>query len=94
MIGSRTVVIGVGHRLDRDPGGHVVNKAELVAALMERLSALAQMAERTSAGPVRRAMGNLRVVLQGRLAQGEVDADTLHQVAEIIDEAARRIERL
>lgn len=73
---------------------HLAEHAEEVAALIQRLSALARMAERTSAGPVRRAMGNLRVVLQGRLAQGEVDADTLHQVAEIIDEAARRIERL
>jgi len=43
---------------------------------------------------VRRAMGNLRTVLQNRLVQPDVDADTLHQVSAIIDEAAQKIERL
>jgi hypothetical protein len=33
-------------------------------------------------------------VLQNRLTAEGVDADTLHDVAEILDEAARKIERL
>lgn len=73
---------------------HLVEHAEEVAALMGRLAEVGAQAERTNAGPVRRAMGNLRMVLQSRLADEGVSADTLHDVAEIIDEAARKIERL
>jgi len=69
-------------------------KAEEVAALFERLAALGAHQARTSGGPIRRAMGNLRAVLQERLAGSEVDSGTLHQIADILDEAARKIERL
>ena len=45
-------------------------------------------------GPIRRAMQNLRTVLMYRLDREDVPADTLHQAAAILDEAAQRIERL
>lgn len=69
-------------------------KAEEVEALFQRLAALGEHQARTSGGPIRRAMGNLRAVLQERLGGSEVDPETLHQVADILDEAARKIERL
>ena len=69
-------------------------KAEEVAALFQRLAELGEHHARTSGGPIRRAMGNLRAVLQERLGGSEVDPDTLHAVADILDEAARKIERL
>lgn len=69
-------------------------KAEEVAALFERLAALGEHHARTTGGPIRRAMGNLRAVLQERLAGSEVDPETLHEVAAILDEAAQKIERL
>jgi DNA-binding PadR family transcriptional regulator len=72
----------------------LAEKADEVAALFERLAALGEHHARTSGGPIRRAMGNLRAVLQERLGGSEVDADTLHAVADILDEAARKIERL
>jgi len=72
----------------------LAEKAEEVAALFERLAALGEHQARTSGGPIRRAMGNLRAVLQERLGGSEVDADTLHAVADILDDAARKIERL
>ena len=69
-------------------------KAEEVAALMARIAEMGEHRERASGGaPIRRAMGNLRAALGERLS-GEVDADTLHAVADILDEAARKIERL
>ena len=43
--------------------------------------------------PIGRAVGNLFAALRGR-AQGGFDTETVHQVAEILDEAARKIERL
>ena len=69
-------------------------KADEVAALFQRLAELGEHLARTSGGPIRRAMGNLRAVLQERLGGSEVDPETLHEVAAILDEAARKIERL
>lgn len=72
----------------------LVEKADEVAALFQRLAELGEQQARTSGGPIRRAMGNLRAVLQERLGGSEVDPETLHDVAAILDEAARKIERL
>lgn len=73
---------------------HLAENAEEVAALMARLEGLGEMRERSSRGPVRRAMGNLKTALQNRL-RGEGDnADLPHEIAAILDEAVRKIERL
>ena len=66
-------------------------KKEQVEALFARL-ALAR--ERTDGGPVRRAMRNLKTVLIDRLDREDVKAETMHQVAAILDDAAQKIERL
>ena len=68
--------------------------AATVKALRERLQGLAAQREKTDATPVRRAMHNLRVVLQTRLGQDGVSRETLLETAALIDEAARKIERL
>ena len=73
---------------------HLTEREEEVEALMERLAAIGTMRSRSHGSPVRRAMGNLRQVLQHRLGDGEVTQETLHAVADLIDEAARKIERL
>ena len=39
-------------------------------------------------------MGNLFMAVRQRMASGGFDRETMHQVAEILDEAARKIERL
>jgi DNA-binding PadR family transcriptional regulator len=69
-------------------------KKQEVEALFARLAELASMRERTDGGPVRRAMGNLRTVLLDRLSKDGVQSETMHEVAAILDEAARKIERL
>ena len=69
-------------------------KKEEVERLFARLAQLASARERTDGGPVRRAMGNLRIVLIDRLDREGVQAETLHEIAGILDEAARKIERL
>ena len=69
-------------------------KKEDVERLFSRLAQLASARERTDGGPVRRAMVNLRTVLIDRLDREGVPAETLHEVAAILDEAARKIERL
>ena len=70
----------------------LAEKAAAIDALMARLDALGAMRERTDGGPVRRAMANLHTVL--RTAARSEHADVVHDVAAILDEAARRIERL
>jgi DNA-binding PadR family transcriptional regulator len=73
---------------------HLVARKAEVEALFARLVQLANARERTDGGPIRRAMQNLRTVLMYRLDRENVPAETLHQAAAILDEAAQRIERL
>ncbi|PZW37872.1 PadR family transcriptional regulator [Humitalea rosea] len=62
-------------------------------AAMARLVALGAESSRIETGPVWRAMQNLKTVLQQQLGEGRDKQMTL-DVAELIDEAARKIERL
>ncbi len=69
-------------------------KQQEVEVLFARLAELASGRERTDAGPVRRAMVNLRVALVERVRREGVSEETLYAIADILDEAARQIERL
>ena len=64
-----------------------------VTAMLARLDALGAMRERTDAVPIRRALHNLRSVLQSRLGEG-LDKERMHDAAALIDEVAQKIERL
>jgi DNA-binding PadR family transcriptional regulator len=77
-----------------DGSAHLAEKAEEVVALLAKLAELATRREKTEGGPVRRAMLNLRQVLHQRLTTDDVSPETLHEVAEILDAAAQKIERL
>lgn len=72
----------------------LAERAEEVAALVERLKALGEADSRHRAPPVARAMGNLMTALRHRAREADFDKETMHAVADILDEAARRIERL
>jgi DNA-binding PadR family transcriptional regulator len=72
---------------------HIQERRTEVDIALARLDALAVEHNRTDAGPVWRAMQNLKAVLRQRLA-GTKDKKTPLDVAELIDEAARKIERL
>lgn len=69
-------------------------KADTLTAALARLDALAQQAERVDPAPVRRAMGNLKTALMDRLSSGDVSQDTLNAIVDILDAAARDIERM
>ncbi|MBV8239136.1 MAG: PadR family transcriptional regulator [Sphingomonas sp.] len=73
---------------------HLEENREQAEALIERLTRVGERRQRTDGAPIRRAMGNLRVALEHRLARGEFSQDTLHDVAALIDEVAQKIERL
>ena len=72
---------------------HLAEHHAEVVAMLARLDALAAMRQRTDAVPIRRAMHNLRSVLLSRLGEG-LDKERMHEAVELIDEAARKIERL
>lgn len=63
-------------------------------ALVERLKGLADPQDRHGAPPIRRAMGNLFAAVRNRAMEDQFDRETMHQIAEILDEAARKVERL
>jgi DNA-binding PadR family transcriptional regulator len=77
-----------------DGAQHLASRQAEVEALFERLAQLANARERTDGGPIRRAMQNLKMVLINRLEREELPAETVHQAAAILDEAAQKIERL
>lgn len=73
---------------------HLAERHTEVAAAMARLAALAAFTEKTDAAPVRRAMQNLKMALQQRLGEASADKDTAFDIAALIDEVARKVERL
>jgi DNA-binding PadR family transcriptional regulator len=68
------------------------NRAEAEAALA-RIDALGKKDEALDGGPIHRAMSNLKTALRQRLSS-QADKQLLFAIADEIDEAARRIERL
>lgn len=72
----------------------VEGNREAIAELFRRLASLAEMAGRTDAGPVRRAMMNLRAATVQRMGREGASDELALDVAAVLDEAAQRIERL
>jgi len=72
----------------------LAGRTDEAEALKQRLTALADDRERGDSPPVRRAVANLLTALRQRAMAGEIERETAHQIAEILDDAARRIERL
>lgn len=69
-------------------------EAEAIVARLRGLGEYRQRREQADSPPVRRAVANLMTALGQRAAAGTLDGEVAHQVADILDEAARRIERL
>lgn len=72
----------------------LVEKSEELASIVARLKAVGDQRERSDSPPVRRAMGNLHAALRDRVMADGFAIETAHAIADILDEAARRIERL
>ncbi len=73
---------------------HLTEKTEEVETAFAKLAEMGAQREKTEGAPIRRAMGNLRQVLQHRLTRDDVSAETLHEVAALLDEVSQKIERL
>lgn len=73
---------------------HLKENKDEVEALFERLEEAAPDKDRTGHPPIGRAIGNLMAALRHRIAHDGFDEALVHEVTEILDEAAQRIERL
>ncbi len=78
----------------KDGKAHLKENADEVEALFERLNEAAADRDRTGHPPIGRAIGNLMTALRHRVAHDGFDEALVHEVTEILDEAAQRIERL
>ncbi|OHT19879.1 PadR family transcriptional regulator [Edaphosphingomonas haloaromaticamans] len=73
---------------------HLAERQAEVEALFARLAGLAEERGRPDVMAVRRAMHNLHVVLRHRLSRPDVTPETIHDAVALIDEVARKIERM
>jgi len=69
-------------------------RAEEVEALMERLGRHAERHEQVRSPDLFRAMGNLAFVLKNRARQGKLDKAVIEDIVDLVDELAKKIERL
>jgi DNA-binding PadR family transcriptional regulator len=65
-----------------------------VTALMRRLGRHGDKAEGVRSPDLFRAMGNLANVLKNRAVAGKLDERTINEIVDLIDEMAKRIERI
>ncbi|TMV60669.1 PadR family transcriptional regulator [Thioclava sp. BHET1] len=72
----------------------LADKTELLDQIRARAAELSSRSAREEASPVRRAMENLHSAVRNRVKGREVEEQTLFTIVEILDETARRIERL
>ena len=70
------------------------SRADEVDVLMDRLSQNNRKRQRVRSPDLFRAMGNLASVLKNRAKEGKLDKATIDKIVDIIDEVAKRIERL
>jgi len=72
------------------------DKAEEVEALIARLSDIGEQRQRESSPHlhIHRAMENLRNAVRIHRAKGDLEGETLEEIVDAIDEAAKKIERL
>jgi len=72
---------------------HLEERREEVEALLARLTKHGDRERRAGGALISRAVGNLLSALWHRVQRDGVDEDTLHRIGDILDEAARKIER-
>ena len=69
-------------------------RAEEVERIMERLSGHGEHRRAYATPEMFRAVGNLATVLKNRARTGKLDEDTVREIVDLVDELAKKIERL
>ena len=73
---------------------HLDENAEEVEALIARLTRLGEKSKSSESHGVKRAMMNLGMALRNRFMAGDFDDETLQKLVDLIDETAKKVERL
>jgi DNA-binding PadR family transcriptional regulator len=81
-------------QITSDGEAHLAEKAEEVEDLLGRLEAVGGDQRKAGGPPIKRAVGNLLSSIWHRVTRDDMNEATMHQIAEILDEAAQKIERL
>ncbi len=69
-------------------------RADEVSALFERLTGQGKHRRAYATPEMFRAVGNLATVLKNRARKGRLDEETVHRIVDLVDELAKKIERL
>ena len=77
-----------------DGATHLDEKSDEVEGLFARLEGLGSDQRKAGGAPIKRSVANLLSALWQRATRDDVDEATLHRIAEILDEAAQKVERL
>lgn len=73
---------------------HLAENSDEVEALFARLDDAKPREDRHGGPPIKRAIGNLMHALRNRVSHEGWDGALVHEITDILDEAAQRIERL
>lgn len=73
---------------------YLEERTDEVEELLERLSGHGDGPLKAGGAPIKRAVGNLMAAVWHRVTAEDSGEETLHDIADILDEAARKIERL
>lgn len=72
----------------------LAERAEEVERIMERLSGHGEHRRAYATPEMFRAVGNLATVLKNRARSGKLDDETVREIVDLVDELAKKIERL
>jgi len=73
---------------------HLEENADAIEALIARLTKLGDKSRSADGTGVKRAMMNLGMALRNRYMAGNFDEETLRKLVDLIDETAKKVERL
>ena len=81
-------------QVTKDGEAHLTEKAEEIEDLLGRLEAVGGDQRKAGGPAIKRAVGNLLSSIWHRVTRDDMDEETMHKIAEVLDEAAQKIERL
>jgi DNA-binding PadR family transcriptional regulator len=73
---------------------YLAERRDEAEALLSRLREAGERQRNAGGAPISRAVGNLLSALWHRVQRDGIDEETLHKIADILDEAARKVERM
>jgi DNA-binding PadR family transcriptional regulator len=73
---------------------YLEERSEEAEALMDRLTGFGEGRRKAGGAPIKRAVKNLMTAVWHSVTSDEAGEDNLHRIAEILDDAAQKIERL